>query len=61
MAFILYELARHPEIQERVREEISDVISDHKGEFTYEAVQDMKYLDRVVQGTIQTYEDELSN
>lgn len=48
-AFALHELGVNVEIQERLRKEILDTIEKH-GDLTYEAVQDMKYLDMVVAG-----------
>ncbi|KAJ8951056.1 hypothetical protein NQ318_003752 [Aromia moschata] len=44
MAFTLYELCIHPEIQQRLREEIQNSIKDNNG-LTYEGISDMKYLD----------------
>lgn len=46
ITFILYELASNPEIQEKLRDEIESVIQNH-GEFTYETLADMTYLDQV--------------
>ena len=46
VTFVLYELARNPEVQEKLREEIESVIQNH-GEFKYEALADMTYLDQV--------------
>jgi cytochrome P450 family 6 len=50
MAFCLYELALHPDIQERVRTEIDTVLQKHGGEITYEAIIEMEYLDKVFCG-----------
>jgi cytochrome P450 family 6 len=50
MTFCIYELSLHPDIQERVREEIDIVLKKHNGEITYEAIQEMEYLDKVVSG-----------
>jgi cytochrome P450 family 6 len=50
MAFCMYELSLHQDIQERVREEIDIVLNKHNGEITYEAIQEMEYLDKVVSG-----------
>jgi hypothetical protein len=50
MSFALYELSLHPEIQHRLREQILQVLSEHDGKLTYESMQDMSYLDRVVSG-----------
>jgi cytochrome P450 family 6 len=46
--FALYELALHPEIQQSLRAEILKVLSKHDGKLTYDGIQDMSYLDRVV-------------
>lgn len=50
MTFAFYELARHTEIQQKVREEVNDVLRQHGGKFTYEAIQDMKFLRCVIDG-----------
>ncbi|PNF21100.1 hypothetical protein B7P43_G05546 [Cryptotermes secundus] len=50
MSFALYELAMHPDIQHRLREEITRVMAKHQGELTYEGMQEMSYLDMVVSG-----------
>jgi hypothetical protein len=46
----MYELSLHQDIQERVREEIDVVLKKHDGKITYEAIQEMEYLDKVVAG-----------
>lgn len=50
IAFALYELCLNKDIQNKVRVEILHVLSNH-GKFTFEAVQDMKYLQMVIYGT----------
>jgi hypothetical protein len=50
MTFCLYELAVNPDIQERLRTEIDTVLEKHDGNLSYEAVQEMTYLDNVVSG-----------
>jgi len=50
LTFALYELAFHPEIQQSLRAEIQQVLSKHDGKLTYDGMQDMFYLDRVVSG-----------
>jgi cytochrome P450 family 6 len=50
MGFCLYELALNPDIQQRVRDEIDTVLLKHGGAITYEAIQDMEYLDKTVSG-----------
>jgi hypothetical protein len=50
LSFSLYEFALHPEIQQRLRAEILQVLSEQDGKLTYDGMQDMSYLDRVVSG-----------
>jgi cytochrome P450 family 6 len=50
MSFCLYELALNPDIQRRVQDEIDKVLQKHDGEITYEAIQQMEYLDKTVAG-----------
>ncbi|EZA50778.1 hypothetical protein DMN91_001383 [Ooceraea biroi] len=55
IAFCLYELALNQEIQEKTRQEIYDVINAQNGKLTYDAVQEMKYLDMVILETLRKY------
>ncbi|KNC24551.1 Cytochrome P450 6a2 [Lucilia cuprina] len=55
MSYVLYELARHPEIQERVRKEVLHVLEKYDGELTYEAMMEMTYLDQVILETLRLY------
>lgn len=52
MSFCLFELAHNSEIQERTRREIMEVLERH-GQLNYEAVMEMKYLERVIQGKLE--------
>lgn len=54
MTCVLYELAKQPEMQKRVREEILEIIQDANG-VTYEAVHNMKYLHQVINETLRLY------
>jgi len=55
MTFCLYELSLHQDIQDRVREEIDVVLQKHDGKLTYESIQEMEYLDKVVSETLRKY------
>ncbi|XP_017468130.1 PREDICTED: cytochrome P450 6a9-like [Rhagoletis zephyria] len=55
MAFALYELAQKPSLQERLRREVLGTIAKHNNEFTFECLQDMKYMDQVVLETLRKY------
>ena len=50
MTFCLYELAINPDIQEVLRNEVDTVLEKHDGNISYEAIQVMTYLDKVVAG-----------
>lgn len=55
MSFCLHELARNPDIQEKVRGEIKNVLTKYNGEITYEGITEMKYLSQVVDETLRMY------
>lgn len=50
MAFCIYELARNPDAQNRVQEEIDKVLERHDGKLTYESIGEMKYLENCING-----------
>ena len=56
MSFVLYELARAQHVQDRLYQEIVDVLKRHNNEFTYEALQDMVYLDQCVSGECHRFD-----
>jgi cytochrome P450 family 6 len=55
MTFALYELSKHQELQDKVREEVNAVLAKHEGKITYEAIQEMKYMDQVINETLRKY------
>ena len=55
MIFCTYELALHQDIQDRLREEIEEVLKKHNGDLTHDAVMEMKYLDMVFNETLRKY------
>jgi cytochrome P450 family 6 len=50
LSYALYELALHPDLQSRLREEIKQLLDTHQGQLTYEGIREMSYLDMVVRG-----------
>uniref|UniRef100_B4MR41 GK21993 n=1 Tax=Drosophila willistoni TaxID=7260 RepID=B4MR41_DROWI len=54
MALALYELARNEEAQNRLRAEISDYFGD-EDHISYERIQEMPYLSKVVNETLRLY------
>nr|CAD7194523.1 unnamed protein product [Timema douglasi] len=51
----LHELAVNPDIQEGLRKEMDNVLIKHGGQITYEALQELKYMDAVVDETLRKY------
>lgn len=50
MTYAMYELSRDENLQRKLREEIQEVIRKHGGEPTYESIQEMNLLDKVILG-----------
>lgn len=52
MNFCLYELAVNPEIQEKARDNIMEVLKKYDGQITYDALSEMDYLENCIYGEI---------
>lgn len=50
ISYCLYELAQNQDIQDKLREEINEILKKHDGELSYESIKDMVYLDKVSKG-----------
>lgn len=55
LAFALYEMAKNPDIQERLHDEVVGVLSRHNNELSFEAMQEMEYLDNVIHETMRLH------
>uniref|UniRef100_A0A1I8NC37 Cytochrome P450 n=1 Tax=Musca domestica TaxID=7370 RepID=A0A1I8NC37_MUSDO len=55
MSYALYELAKYPDIQNKLRQDIWEVLQQHNNELSYEALMDMEYLDCVLTETLRMY------
>ncbi|CAL1277728.1 unnamed protein product [Larinioides sclopetarius] len=55
LSFVTHILAHHQDVQDKLREEVAKVLAETNGELTYEAVQNMKYLDNVISETLRLY------
>ncbi|KAL6437257.1 hypothetical protein ACFW04_005052 [Cataglyphis niger] len=55
MAFTLYELAIHPEIQDKLRKEIHNALDENDNKITYDMVLSLPYLDMVVSEVLRMY------
>jgi len=50
LGFALYELAKQPALQAKLREEIDQALRLHNGEFTYDSMQELRYMELVIAG-----------
>jgi cytochrome P450 len=50
LTFALMEMARSPLVQQKARENIEQVLERHDGQMSYQALQEMTYLDWILQG-----------
>lgn len=50
LTFLLYELSVNPHIQDKVRNEINEVLAKHDNGITYDAVMEMQYMHRCIEG-----------
>ncbi|XP_018576919.1 probable cytochrome P450 6a14 isoform X2 [Anoplophora glabripennis] len=55
MTFALFELATNPDMQERLRDEINEVLARHEGKVTYDSLSEMKYLGQVIDETLRVH------
>lgn len=46
----LYEIARHPQCQANLLEEIHSTVARHQNQMTFDALHEMKYLNCVING-----------
>ncbi|XP_076303805.1 cytochrome P450 9e2-like [Lasioglossum baleicum] len=48
LAYVAYQLAVHPDVQEKLRYEIKSIIAKNNGELTFECLKDLKYMEQVI-------------
>lgn len=50
MSYALYEFAMQPEVQEKARKCVQDVLKKHNGALTYDAIMEMTYVEQCING-----------
>lgn len=50
LTFVMHELANNPDIQQRVHDEIDQVLERNDGQVTYDSISEMKYLEACIDG-----------
>lgn len=54
MTFAMFEMSMNLEVQEKARKEVLEVLDKYEGKMTYEAINQLHYLDMVVLGKTKT-------
>ncbi|KAH8398959.1 hypothetical protein KR222_004286 [Zaprionus bogoriensis] len=55
MSFALYELARHPEVQQRLRQEIKNALIASGGQVTQPMIESLEYLQMILHEVLRMY------
>ncbi|KAL4713150.1 hypothetical protein ACJJTC_018795 [Scirpophaga incertulas] len=55
LSFLLYELAMHQDVQDRVYNNIYQAIDKHNGEINYETIKEMTYLETVLNESLRKH------
>ncbi|CAG7825768.1 unnamed protein product [Allacma fusca] len=55
VTFALYELAINPDIQEKLYQEVKEAVENNNGEFSYDVINKLEYLDCVIQESLRKY------
>nr|XP_012145775.1 PREDICTED: cytochrome P450 9e2-like isoform X1 [Megachile rotundata]XP_012145776.1 PREDICTED: cytochrome P450 9e2-like isoform X1 [Megachile rotundata]XP_012145777.1 PREDICTED: cytochrome P450 9e2-like isoform X1 [Megachile rotundata] len=55
ISFTAYEIAANPDIQKTLQDEIDQVLKDCNGDVTYEALNNMKYLDAILNESLRMH------
>ncbi|KAK9696320.1 Cytochrome P450 [Popillia japonica] len=55
MTFAFYEMAKHQDVQDKVREEIRRVVAKYDGKITYNGIMEMTYMGQVFDEALRKY------
>ncbi|XP_032676574.1 cytochrome P450 6B7-like [Odontomachus brunneus] len=55
LSFVVYQIARHPHVQQKLRDEVKSVLEKYDGRLTYDALKEMTYLDQVLKESQRVY------
>ncbi|KAK1117067.1 hypothetical protein K0M31_016990 [Melipona bicolor] len=55
MCYVVYELALHQDVQDKLREEIDGCLKEGNGEISYEAMSNMEYIEMVISEALRMH------
>lgn len=55
IAYTLYELTQNEELLSRANADVTETLAKHQGEFSYDSIMDMKFLDLCIKETLRKY------
>ncbi|KAJ8949547.1 hypothetical protein NQ314_008176 [Rhamnusium bicolor] len=55
VTFTFYLLSIHPEIQDKLREDINTILARYNGQITYDSLNEMKYMKQVIDETMRIF------
>ncbi|CRK87132.1 CLUMA_CG000941, isoform A [Clunio marinus] len=55
MSYALFEMSQNPAIQQKARDNVREVLKRHDGQFTYEALMEMTYIDNCLSESLRKY------
>ncbi|XP_013117658.2 cytochrome P450 6a8 [Stomoxys calcitrans] len=55
LCFALYELAGNQKVQNKLRQEIGEILKKHNDDITYECMQEMPYIEQVISETLRKH------
>ncbi|KAH8277644.1 hypothetical protein KR018_002826 [Drosophila ironensis] len=55
LSYVLYELAQHPDVQARVREEVKKAMERYDGNLSYECIQSLTFMGQVIKETLRMH------
>ncbi|XP_022920090.1 cytochrome P450 9e2-like [Onthophagus taurus] len=61
LSFCLYEIARNPDVQAKLHDEIDETLQENGGKITYEGLMKMKYIEQVVTESLRLWPPALAS
>ncbi|KAH0550466.1 hypothetical protein KQX54_019568 [Cotesia glomerata] len=55
LAFTAYQIAKHGEVQEKLRQHVIEILKKNDGKLTYQTLEDMKYMEQVIYESMRLF------